>query len=303
MEVWEAVMQLLLHRHMWVRKASARLLGAALSSPTISPGLWSSSPTRAAELAFSLFLQLECEAADEAACRQAVKCLVSVAAQLAKVEAAQPPQPAAANPAAGSEEQAEDDEEEGSEGADGEEEGTEGADGEEEEEEEAGEGEEEGDEAGPSKRSKQREEAGDDDEDDDDDGDDSGRDLSMSVQYKLRAFTLRGLVRRMARLADNSRYAYTQQRLAALRWIAALASTLGGEYNDISTSLVHHTAVLYCCRTVATCVPHQLSVCPHRTTHHNKTKRSTTKRNSISNRLHHLAALWPVALPHQHHDT
>lgn len=43
------------------------------------------------------------------------------------------------------------------------------------------------------------------------------------------AFTLRGLVKRMARLADNARYGMRQQRMAALRWLAAMATTLGGE--------------------------------------------------------------------------
>jgi len=42
------------------------------------------------------------------------------------------------------------------------------------------------------------------------------------------AFTLRGLVKRMARLADNARFGMRQQRMAALRWLGAVATTLGG---------------------------------------------------------------------------
>jgi U3 small nucleolar RNA-associated protein 20 len=51
----------------------------------------------------------------------------------------------------------------------------------------------------------------------------------MSEQYEAHAFTLRGLVRRMARLADNARMAWSTQRMAALSWIAAVATKLGGE--------------------------------------------------------------------------
>ncbi len=50
----------------------------------------------------------------------------------------------------------------------------------------------------------------------------------MTEQYRRGALTLRGLMRRMARMADNGRVAWVQQRLAALRWVAAVATRLGG---------------------------------------------------------------------------
>ena len=53
---------------------------------------------------------------------------------------------------------------------------------------------------------------------------------SPPQQVKLRAFTLRGLMRRMARLAGDGRVGWQPQRAAALRWIAAAASALGGAW-------------------------------------------------------------------------
>ncbi|GFH19363.1 hypothetical protein HaLaN_16300 [Haematococcus lacustris] len=48
-----------------------------------------------------------------------------------------------------------------------------------------------------------------------------------AMMFAMRSFTLRGLMRRVARLADTQQLARTHQRLAALSWIAATASTLG----------------------------------------------------------------------------
>lgn len=63
-------------------------------------------------------------------------------------------------------------------------------------------------------------------------------DVSMAAQDGQRAFTLRGLVRRMARLADDARWVRSRQRAAALRWIAAASSALG------ATAVIPHLPVL-----------------------------------------------------------
>eukprot|EP00967_Tisochrysis_lutea_P038054 scaffold45634_cov25-Tisochrysis_lutea.AAC.4 len=77
--MWEAVVSLLLHRHMWVRKAAARVLGAGLANPQVAEGLLAVTAaaqqqqpemSRAPRIAFSLFLQLDNEAADEVLCGQ-----------------------------------------------------------------------------------------------------------------------------------------------------------------------------------------------------------------------------------------
>ncbi len=212
--LWEAVVRLLLHRHLWVRKAAARLVGHALASPRVCEGLMGSRAGRAGQLAFSLYLQLECEVTDEAACLQAVKCLVALTPHL---------------------QQESDEGEEGAKGvaqnghgngvAGG---GVLGEEGQDEEEDGAGEGEEEegGDEEGEEEE-EEEEEGGGAAAAEEDAADDAGDDVSMAAQVQRRAFTLRGLVRRMARLADDARWTRQRQRLAALRWTAAVASVLG----------------------------------------------------------------------------
>lgn len=80
--LWAALPPLLLHRHLWVRKAAGRLIGVALAAPDVAPGFFGKSPARAGELALAFFLQLDCEAADEATALQAVKCLVGLSARL-----------------------------------------------------------------------------------------------------------------------------------------------------------------------------------------------------------------------------
>ncbi|EFJ49017.1 hypothetical protein VOLCADRAFT_104545 [Volvox carteri f. nagariensis] len=273
-ELWEATVRLLLHRHMWVRKAAARLVGYGLAAPRVCGGLMAARPGRAGQLAFAFFLQLECEAADEPTCLQAVKCLVSLSVHLQSesVESMQHQgnqepngQPSrkrsrvviadALDPGSGAtgangsaaphgmaaERRGEntDDDDDGEDGVD---EGREkrrrrshggvGGDGEGDEhedveEEDGGVGEaaadremveEEEDAAGAAAA-----EAADDAADDEVDG------ISMATQVQRRAFTLRGLVRRMARLADDARWTRTRQRAAGLRWIAAAASALGAE--------------------------------------------------------------------------
>lgn len=237
--LWDAALALLPHRHAWVRKAAARLAGACLaSSGAVTAGLWDA-PGRAGRLAFSLFAQLECEQADEATCKQAARCLLLVAARMYEdeVAAAGGPEAHAAAVAAaaaaaaaakatkgaaavpngtgeqgrGQKRQPEDDEEDGEEEDREEEEDAEGSgseDGEEGAEEEAGAGEgseEAGEEAegGAGQAAGEEQEGGEEDGEGagEERGDDGGRDVDMSAQVSARAFTLRGLVRRMARLA------------------------------------------------------------------------------------------------------
>ncbi len=65
--------------------------------------------------------------------------------------------------------------------------------------------------------------------DGDEASDDEDDDVSMAAQMRRGALTLRGLVRRMARLAGDTRWVRQRQRLTALRWTAAAASALGAE--------------------------------------------------------------------------
>ncbi|KAG2487780.1 hypothetical protein HYH03_013624 [Edaphochlamys debaryana] len=251
--IWEAVVRLLLHRHVWVRKAAARLVGYGLAAPRVSGGLLGGAPAaapggaeggangagpcggeRAGQLAYSFLLQLECEEADDATCLQAVKCLVSLVRHLPAGGA-----PAEAQAGAGAEQQGRDGKRSrgpapaangsaaaGRGGDDEDEEVDEGEEGENEEEEE----EEEGGatangHAGAEEEGAADGEGGDGDGDGDDDAGEGGP--SMADQVATRCLTLRGLVRRMARLADDARWSRTRQRAAALRWIAAASSALG----------------------------------------------------------------------------
>lgn len=47
-----------MHRHLWVRKAAARLVGWALATPSVAAGLLGSRPSAAAELAFQFYMQV-----------------------------------------------------------------------------------------------------------------------------------------------------------------------------------------------------------------------------------------------------
>ncbi|KXZ46921.1 hypothetical protein GPECTOR_39g415 [Gonium pectorale] len=227
-ELWEATVRLLLHRHVWVRKAAARLVGHGLASPRVSGGLMAARPGRAGELAFSFFLQLECDQADEPTCLQAVKCLVSLSVHLHREHAAadakrqraaaEGPAGAAANGSAAAVNG-------GHQHADGEE-----ADHEDAEADGDADGNDEPD--GDDEAAEAKAEADDEEAVDgagEDAGDDEGDAVSMAAQVARRAFTLRGLVRRMARLADDARWGRGRQRSAALRWTAAAASALGAD--------------------------------------------------------------------------
>ena len=74
---WSAMCLLLLHPHAWVRKASARLLGAGLAAPHVGPPLLAQGGDAfPGQLALSFFRQLDSPVADEGMAGQAVKCLV-----------------------------------------------------------------------------------------------------------------------------------------------------------------------------------------------------------------------------------
>ncbi|GIL90429.1 hypothetical protein Vretifemale_18038, partial [Volvox reticuliferus] len=252
-EIWENTVRLLLHRHMWVRKAAARLVGYGLSTPRVFGGLMASQSGRAAQLAFSFYLQLECEGADEATCLQAVKCLVNLSVHLHRDESNNQRNTQNGGLISHLENQQQQQEHRKRARGGGSREGTSkrargvaadacngsrnGEDrrrhedaeeeAEEEEEEEVKAEREDGDEDG---------DRGEEEEEDDDavaaaaygDGvDGSDEEDGEGTDEQQRTFTFSGLVRRMVRLADDVRTDRTCQRMAALRWIAAAATALG----------------------------------------------------------------------------
>ncbi|GFR52616.1 hypothetical protein Agub_g15132, partial [Astrephomene gubernaculifera] len=240
--LWEGFVRLLLHRHVWVRKAAARLVGYGLAAPRVCGGLMAGRAGRAGQLAFAFFLQLECEEADEATCLQAVKCLVSLSVHLHR----EAPEGAAATNGTQHQKQQQQQglashkrlrTEPAAAAADGEEDEAEAVDEQEEEEEEGVDGEDAANGGGATAEEAEAEDAAEEGEGAEgaadaaaeDAEDDAGDAVSMAAQVRRRAFTLRGLVRRMARLADDGRWTRSRQRAAALRWTAAAASALGPE--------------------------------------------------------------------------
>lgn len=199
--LWAACTELLLHRHLWVRKAAVRVLGLGLAGGAVSEALLGQVEGGAGGLALRLYMQLEAEVTDEALCLQAVKCLVYVASRLHQQQP--PPQEdgaaAAANGSAAADVAASGEGEEEQQDAGD-------ADGSDEEQQQ----EEEEEEEGGSEEEQEQQEDG--------DGGGSG---------KVAAITFKGLITRMAKLADEQRYARLQPRLAALKFTAALATSLG----------------------------------------------------------------------------
>ena len=54
-----------------MRKAASRVAGTGMTLPSVAPGLWGGvGSTRAAELSYALFMQLEADGADETLCLQ-----------------------------------------------------------------------------------------------------------------------------------------------------------------------------------------------------------------------------------------
>ena len=219
-QLWCCIVQsLLLYPHLWVRKAAARLLGLGLGTPGVYSGLLrlsdstggsaggvegsgangsSSSSVSAGQAALLVYLQLEADVVDEGLCTQAVKCLVALAKHLAAAQPAdqqQQQQPAGANglPSAAAAAAAN--------GAAG-----------------------EGDDSGSSSSGDEGEDGSDDDAaaaagDEDTPGHEQG--------FKEGQLSLLGLISRMVRLAEDTRFVRQQQRMAALRWIAAAVSAVG----------------------------------------------------------------------------
>ncbi|KAK9840687.1 hypothetical protein WJX84_003409, partial [Apatococcus fuscideae] len=245
--LWQAVQGLLEYPHVWVRKASARLLGLILASPSIGPGLLASQERQAGRLARACYLQLEADSADEALLNQALKCIVFLAIPLYEQDAAlhlippeQPtPSPAAAGrangdtsgvdvdghgtdvvpaangsaptsspAAAGSLPQMERDQEAMGASSNGSEHHADGS---------AGSDQDRGQET----------------DGDDDDGDGyrptEGDAVEGEKEWAQGSFSLAGLVRRMSSLACDRSYPRQAHRMAALRFIAALSSRLGGD--------------------------------------------------------------------------
>ena len=67
--LWAAVPALLLHRHAWVRRAAARLLGAGFADGAVAPGLLRAAG--AGRLALACFRQVEAAGAEDALLTQA----------------------------------------------------------------------------------------------------------------------------------------------------------------------------------------------------------------------------------------
>lgn len=237
--LWERVIRLLLHPHLWVRKASARLLGLAFSHKSISQGLFERT-TRPGELALLCYQQLEADGIDDAACLQAVKCLVTLAVKLAEQQQALGALGGADGVNAAGQHGREDKgpSQNGTFAAVVSDPGTVGDDEQQQQqldEDDANQN-DTGDD-GPDNEDPANDGAhytngaangagvGNTDTDEDE-GEHAGDDSSPGDD-KLRAITLRGLILRMSQLAEDARYPRQQQRMSALRWIAAAASAVG----------------------------------------------------------------------------
>jgi U3 small nucleolar RNA-associated protein 20 len=238
--VWGAVARALLHPHLWVRKASGRLVGSALAAPAVRDGLLANGGadadggagggawqgTTPGELALSIYMQLESDVVDDALCGQAVKCLVSLAGALA---AEQPEE------AEGGVEEQQEEESDGGSGSEDEETGEE--DQEMDEAAEGAEGEKEGGEQSSEEEAEEEEEEAEEEGEEEEPASAAAANGAGQPPRKRRradgaprgprAVTLRGLVLRMVKLAEDKRVGRRAQRLAALRWLAAAATAVG----------------------------------------------------------------------------
>ncbi|PSC76593.1 small subunit processome component 20-like protein [Micractinium conductrix] len=220
---WSGAQALLLHRHQWVRKASGRLVGAGLAAPGVgAPWLEASGAGAAGALALSFFRQLDSEAADEALAGQSVKCLVFLCTHMHDDDDAAGKLPLPLRPSGGSVGGA------ANGGAANGDAAANGAAAEHEEEEEEEKLQEEP--AGGSEGEEEEEEGGSGDEEEvAADADEVAAEASAAEEAAAGSLTLRGLVRRMVRVAEDKTFAKQMQRGAALRFIAAVASRLGAE--------------------------------------------------------------------------
>jgi len=229
-QLWgEVVQEMLLYPHLWVRKAAARLLGLGLANPGVYSGLLGLSSTDktlaadaaaaangaaengaygggdsssggvgAGRCALLVYLQLEADVVDEGLCTQAVKCLVALTKHLA---AAQPQQQQQQDAVGGASAAAAA--------------GTVAVN-------------------GAAGDSSSEEEEDDEDADMDADGEAAAAEQGAAAGgdeadggFKDGQLTLLGLISRMVRLAEDTRFVRQQQRMAALRWIAAAVSATG----------------------------------------------------------------------------
>ncbi|EFN57812.1 hypothetical protein CHLNCDRAFT_51116 [Chlorella variabilis] len=225
---WAAAQRLLLHRHQWVRKAAGRLVGGGLAAPAVGqPWLEAAGSGAAGTLALSFFRQLDSEAADEALAGQAVKCLVFLATHMYEDDEAAgrvPPPLKLAGPAAAGAAHAG---EAAGAGAAG---GAAAVGSSGEEEEEGAGGEEEEAEEDQDDCTEAAAAAADGSGSDGEDGEGAGAaggEAAAAEEAAGGGLSLQGLVRRMARLADDKTYGRQLQRGVALRFVAAAAARLG----------------------------------------------------------------------------
>ncbi|KAK9845304.1 hypothetical protein WJX81_002986 [Elliptochloris bilobata] len=194
--LWASLPALLLHRHAWVRRAAARLLGLGFADEGVAAGLLAAAgPGR---LALLCYQQVEAEGAEDALLTQATKNLVFLAPHLYEVDlyAGRVP-PVAAAPTSAHDAAALDTAniEPGS----------------------------------PARSELEQNGDGSDREAENDGGGEPGSGSWSGLDPGLGSGTLslHGLVRRMARLADDRTWPAQRARLAALRFGAALAARLG----------------------------------------------------------------------------
>lgn len=222
--LWHLLLwQLLLHPHLWVRKVAGRLLGLALATPAVTEGLLNSScatgnpagvvaqvngvssgdnsnqySVAAGAAALLVYRQLEADVVDEGLCTQAVKCLVALARSLAAQQ--QQINGAASHVAVNGHHIGSHNDEAAV-------------------IEELGDGDSDSEIDMPG--AEQQHEAA--------DAATAAGDGGLSQQHKKAAVTLQGLIVRMVKMAEDTRYARQLQRLAALRWLAAVAVAVGTE--------------------------------------------------------------------------
>jgi len=224
-DCWVATQRLLLHRHVWVRKAAGRAVGMALADASIGPlMLAAAGDVAAGALALSFFNQLDSPAADDAMAGQAVKCLVYLSSAMYEADALAGRLPTI--PARGGE----------GGGVGGTVSGNGTAVG------SGGSGTARGNASShlgkPSKPCKDGTHTKDivhgvgDPVDGGDDGQDTideeeSAERSHAAEAASGWLSLRGLMHRMARVADDKSFVRQVQRNAALRFIAAVASRLG----------------------------------------------------------------------------
>ncbi len=245
-EVWGAIIGLLLHPHLWVRKVAGRLVGSALANAKARDMLlgWCEDVEDgeegvccAGELALLLYRQLDADVVDEGLCTQGVKCLVAVAAQMAVHEAVALEEEQQQQQRESVEEERQEEEGGGGRGVGKKRRTREGGDGwlgaEKQHQEEEEEDEEEEEERAQGEREGADREGSEGESEEEVDSEDEGEGIvanghsSKGGEGKQgKGFTLRALLSRMVRLAEDMKFRRQLQRMAGLRFIAAVASAV-----------------------------------------------------------------------------